>query len=331
MIEFKINKKFLYMLKLIISLGLIVYLLFLIDWNKAFNILKESQKIYLIIAFFLLLFGIFFASLRWHLILKDNNIKFSVIRSYKGYLRGLFYNIFMPGVVGGDVVRIGICRFQADCKLGTATASVILERILGVFSLFVFLFLSHAIFFDKFLTGIDLRLLRYLIIIGLLFIIFFIVLVLSRYRLMKWLQKKDFNGLMSFVSTGIIAFCSVRMGTFLIVLFLSSLFQSVDIFACFLFSRAIGIQLSLPIFFGIIPLVYFVTVLPVSLGGLGVREGAFVFLFSAFGVGTTEAITLSFLVYFNRVIYGAAGGIVEFLESFKIKKMANITSQIQKE
>lgn len=322
MMQFKFNKKFFYSIKLIISIGLIVYLIFLVDWDKAFNILRRAEKIYLIIGFFLLIFGIFFASLRWHLILKDNNIKFSVLKSYKGYLRGMFYNIFMPGVVGGDVIRIGICRFQADCKLGTATVSVILERISGVFSLFVFLFLSYSIFLDKFLTGINFLYLRYLLIIGLLFIIFFIVSVLLRYKLMRWFSKKDSNSLMSLINVGIKAFCSVRLRTFLVVLVLSSFFQSVDIFACFLFSKAIGIQLSLPIFFGIVPLVYLATVLPISLGGLGVREGAFVFLLSIFGVGTTEAITLSFLIYFNRVIYGAGGGIVEFTESFKLKQMA---------
>jgi len=324
MIKFRIKKKFLFSIKLTISIGLVVYLIFLVDWNRAFKILKGVDKIYLIIGFLLWVFGLVFASLRWHLILKDNNLKFSMLKSYKGYLRGMFYNIFLPGVVGGDVIRIGICRFQTDCELGTATASVLLERISGIFTLFIFLFLSYSIFFDKFLAGINFQFLKYLFLIGLLFIIFFIVLFLLRYKFTEWLSGKDLNRFLSFLSVGIKVFCSVRLGTLLIVLVLSSLFQSIDIFACFLFSKAIGIKLSLPIFFGIVPLVYFATVLPVSLGGLGVREGAFVFLLSIFGVGTTEAITLSFLMYFNRVIYGAAGGLVEFTESFKVKKMANI-------
>ena len=131
------RRKILMFFQFLISIGLVSYLIFLVDWSKAFNILKKSEEIYLIIGFFLLVFGLFFASLRWYLILKDNNLEFSVLKSYKGYLRGMFYNIFLPGVVGGDVIRIGICRFQTDCELGIATASVLLERISGIFSLFV--------------------------------------------------------------------------------------------------------------------------------------------------------------------------------------------------
>lgn len=320
----KVNKRRTLMTgQLFVSTALIIYLIFLIDWNKAFSILKISDKFYLCIGFLLWFLGLFFASLRWHLILKDNKVEFSIIKAYKGYLRGMFYNIFLPGVVGGDVVRVGICTFQARCKLGTATSSVILERIFGIFSLFIFLFVSYSIFFNRFLVGLSLQSIRYLLLIGLVFLLFIVFSILLRHKLMTWLSDKDSNRLLGFFSVCFKAFCSVRLKTLLTVLILSSLFQSVDIFACFLFGKAIGIELSLPIFFGIVPLVYFATVLPISLGGLGVREGTFVFLLSNFGIGTTEAITLSFLIYFNRVFYGIIGGIVEFIQSFKFRKVVN--------
>lgn len=319
------KRKILMFFQFLISIGLISYLIFLVDWSRALGIIKDANIVYLIVGFSLLIFGLVFSSLRWCLILKDNDVEFSIFKSYKAYLRGMFYNIFLPGVVGGDIIRIGICRFQTDCELGIATASVLLERISGIFSLFVFLFLSYSIFFDKFLTGINSQFIMYVLIIGLMFVILFILSVLLRYKLMKWLLGRDLNGILKFLFVGIKAFCSIRLKTMLIIMFLSGLFQSFDILACFLFSRAVGIELSLPIFFGIIPLIYFATVLPVSLGGLGVREGTFVFLLSTFGVGITEAITLSFLVYFNKIIYGIVGGIIEFMGSFKMKR-ANITS-----
>lgn len=322
MMRFKINKKFLFSIKLIVSIGLITYLIFLVDWSRAFKILKGAQIVYLVIGFLLWIFGIFFASLRWHIILKDNNVEFPIFKSYKAYLRGMFYNIFLPGVVGGDVVRVGICTFQTECKLATATSSVLIERIFGILSLFIFLLVVYTIFFDKVLAGIGVRPVRYLMLIGLFFLVIIIFSVLLRHKLMKWLSGRDLNKLLSFFYVSIEAFCSVRLRTLLIVLLLSSVFQSFDIFSCFIFGKALGIELPLPVFFGVVPLVYFATVMPISLGGLGVREGTFVFLLSKFGVGTTEVITLSFLAYFNRVIYGIIGGIVEFMESLKFKKKA---------
>ncbi len=321
--NFNINKKLLVYFKIVISIGLITYLVFLVDWNKAFLILKVSDKFYIAFGAVLWFLGLFFASFRWHLILKDNKVSFSIFKAYKGYFRGMFYNIFLPGVVGGDVIRIGICVFQTDCKLGTATASVLFERLTGVFSLLIFLFLSYIIFSEKFSPILNLALIRTVLVLGLVFIVSVLISILIRDKLNKWIPERKSNKIFIFFSTIARTFSSLNRATLFTVLVLSSLFQSVDIFASFLFSKAIGIDLSLPIFFGLIPLVYFATFFPVSLGGLGVREGTLVFLLSMFGVGTTESITLSFIIYINRVLYGAIGGFVEFTESFKSKKIAN--------
>lgn len=321
--RFNINRKLLVYFKIVISIGLITYLVFLVDWNKAFLILKISDKFYLTVGAFFWFFGLFFASFRWHLILKDNKVSFSIFKAYKGYFRGMFYNIFLPGVVGGDVIRIGICVFQTDCKLGTATASVIFERITGVFSLLIFLFLSYIIFSEKFSPVLNLELVKTVFVLGLVFIVTVLISILIRNKLNEWIPERKSNQIFIFFRTIVRTFSSLHWATLFTVLVLSSLFQSVDIFASFLFSKAIGIGLSLPVFFGLIPLVYFATFLPVSLGGLGVREGTLVFLLSMFGVGITEAITLSFIIYINRVLYGAIGGLIEFTESFRLKRVAN--------
>ena len=320
----KVNKRRVLMLfQILISVTLISYLIYIVEWDRAFKILRASNIIYLIVGFSLWILGLFFASLRWHIVLKDNNISFSIFESYKAYLRGMFYNIFLPGVIGGDVVRIGICRFQTECGLGKASVSVLLERISGVFSLFVYLFLSYSIFFDEFSDVLNFEFIKYLLILGLLFTLLFMISIFFRFKLIDWLSSKDDNKFLKILLTGVKAFCSVNLRTLLIVLILSSLFQGVDIFACFLFSRAIGIELSLPILFGIVPLVYFATILPVSLGGLGVRESTFAFLLTKFGVTSTDAITLSFLIYFNRVIYGLSGGIVGFVDHLRMKNTIN--------
>ncbi len=83
----------------------------------------------------------------------------------------------------------------------------------------------------------------------------------------------------------------------------------------FLLSQAIGLAVSLTEFFAIIPLVYLVTILPISLGGLGVREGMLVFLLAQFNVAITDAVTLSFLIYLNRVVVGSLGGLIQLKDT----------------
>ena len=72
--------------------------------------------------------------------------------------------------------------------------------------------------------------------------------------------------------------------------------------------KAIGLSLPLRAFFAVVPMVYLATLLPISLGGLGVREGALVFLLARLGVPTSSAVTLSFLIYLNQVFLGMLGG-----------------------
>jgi hypothetical protein len=72
-------------------------------------------------------------------------------------------------------------------------------------------------------------------------------------------------------------------------------------------SRALGLELPLVVFFALTPLVYVAMVLPISLSRLGVHEGTWTLFLSQFGVTTGKAVTLSFLIYLNRVVIGLLG------------------------
>jgi hypothetical protein len=60
----------------------------------------------------------------------------------------------------------------------------------------------------------------------------------------------------------------------------------------------------------IMPIVYMSSVIPISLGGLGVREGTMAILFSLIGADPSVAVLISLLTYISKVIVGSFGGIV---------------------
>ena len=76
------------------------------------------------------------------------------------------------------------------------------------------------------------------------------------------------------------------------------------------------------------PIVYISTILPVSLGGLGVREGTLVYLLAKVGVLSSDAVALSFLIHFNRVAVGSIGGITQMF--WKRKKLENSSTAVKK-
>jgi hypothetical protein len=57
--------------------------------------------------------------------------------------------------------------------------------------------------------------------------------------------------------------------------------------------------------------------LPVSMSGLGVREGAYVYLFAQAGVSTAQALAMSLLIYALRVAAGLVGGVLYALQGFR--------------
>lgn len=322
--EFRKENIVVFLAKLSVSLGLIIYLVWHIDWERAINAVNEAAKFPLTIAPFVFLAGLGVASFRWHLILADSRVALSCWQAYLGYLVGAFYNLFMPGVIGGDIVRIGRCVKQTKCQIGTATTTVLLERISGIIALS-----NIALFVYLLFPGTVLALLpvekKWPVTVAALGGIVLILLVLFGHNaLLRWVPCDKTRGVWNCFRSGLLVFSNLKRLTFGKVLILSGIFQAIDIFVTFLLSQAIGIDLPLRVFFAVIPLVYLTTILPISLGGLGVREGTLVFLLAQFGVVISDAITLSFLVYLNRVVVGSLGGAVQLINSGYGNKLARV-------
>jgi len=319
----KRNRRILFLAKLTCSLGLVAYLVWIVDWKQALMTISDANKLLLLIVPFFLLARLGAAAFRWRLILADNKVAFSFWNAYTGYLVGAFYNLLLPGVTGGDAVRIGRCVRQTKCKLGTATASVIVERISGVFvllSIALMVWLLFPVTVSHLLTAGETSGIRTVAIFG---IILILLGVLGHRLFLKLLPHEDARGMWGFIRSGMLMVGILRGRTLVFIFFLSLVYQSSHIFTIFLLSNAIGVKVSLIEFFAIVPIVYLVTFLPISLGGLGVREGVLTFLLARIGVETTDAVTLSFLVYLNEVIIAVSGGLIQLIESYTYNKNVN--------
>jgi len=82
------------------------------------------------------------------------------------------------------------------------------------------------------------------------------------------------------------------------------------ILATLLAARSIGVEISPLYFFIFMPIIWIIMTIPISVSGLGVREGAFIFFFSQVGVTNSDAIAISLLYYSYNVIVGIIGGLL---------------------
>lgn len=323
-----------FLLRLLVSSSLIIYLLWMMDWPLAFDSIIRSNKLLLFIVPLITLGSFWVSALRWKAILADSQIAFPWFRAFRGYLLGVFYGTFLPGVLGGDAVRVGICVRETHCSIGTSTAAVLLERVGGVVSLFCLLFFANLVSPQILSTLLPLQDNQLISWIGMTGLSAVVIVIITRRVWIRWLPEGQISSIpgkmLRFIRISASTLATLQNRSLFIILIYCILFQIFDILITFTLSRAMGLQLPLMTFFIVLPLTYLVLMLPFSLGGLGLREGAMVFMLSRFGVAPTEAAMLSFLIYLNRVIISLWGGgfqLFETLTRHKPEQQVNFPSQ----
>ena len=94
------------------------------------------------------------------------------------------------------------------------------------------------------------------------------------------------------------------------IVMLSLIIQSARIMTHYLLSRSLGVSISASCFFLVVPLIAIMATLPVSIGGIGLREQTGVVLFGAFGMAESQAFSTEFLAYLVAVCSSLPGGIL---------------------
>ena len=315
---FKKKLELIFFIRLGVSVGLLIYLASILDWNRSIYVINHSNLLLLTTAPCLFMVGYGFASLRWKVILSENKIIYSYWKSISSYMIGGFYNIFFPGVIGGDTIRIWRCAEQSKADYVTVTSTVILERTMGLIALLSIAHIANLILiriYSLFFPGIDLY--AYLSLTSVLIIAGLIIVLTFRRRILQKIPMECESRFCAFLNNCIKTILETRLIILCYVFILSILFQFFDIIVTYVIAKAIGIVIPFVVVAAIVPVVYLMTILPISLGGLGVREGTFVILLSGFGIISSDAIMLSFFVYFVRISVGVCGGLIELYELIK--------------
>lgn len=297
-------------LRLGISVLLIAYLLSIADLGAIQESLKSASIWYLLIALALFFFRIPISAYRWKIILASKGILVPLHTLTYFYLVGTFFNMFLPTVIGGDIMRGYECAKFSGQTSDSAT-SVVIERILGFLSLFMICWISLP-FALKILEGTNV-----LFIIGLSSFTFFCLLaILFNRRLMALIlrlsrrfSRWNVEQKLGILYNSLHAFTASR--SLLVKAFAISLvFQFLTIVSTFFISEALGLGVSLIYFLIVMPIIWVIMMVPISISGLGVREAAFILFFTQIGVPYDDALILSLLFFGLSVIVALMGGII---------------------
>ncbi|MCX7794457.1 MAG: flippase-like domain-containing protein [Thermodesulfovibrionales bacterium] len=281
--------------------------------KNLFALVKNINISFLFIASLIYILATYISSIRWK-ILSFSNLP--VRRLFSLYMIGSFFNTILPGIIGGDAVK-AYYLYRETGNPGISMASVFMDRYIG----FISIMLIALVALPFGLTYIKETELWYL------FPTLIIIFTVGSFVFFKVRIGESLKLLREFYSF----FDTYRnlnrsMNILLKSLFLSAIIQLMNMAAVYIISHGLGIQvpfLSILIF---LPLAVTLSMLPLSISGLGVREAAFVMLFGKAGVKPEAAIMLS-LMWFFSVVIGSLPGLLFYLMNMnkknEYKKIAN--------
>jgi uncharacterized membrane protein YbhN (UPF0104 family) len=257
-----------------------------------------------------------FQTERWRLLLHVQGIDLGWWRTFRVYLIGAFFNLFLLGATGGDIVKIYYAMRETTSKKTAALLSVLVDRMVGMLALVAITAVLCSLRLDRLLADpLTRALLAALALImgGSLALIVFGFCV-DRFhlahKLPHWLPMR---GKIVELSTAFSTYA--RDPRVLISTFGLSVLAHLCIFFAFYFTaRAFGVFAGLNgmiDILSVLPVILTLASLPISLSGVGVREQLFQDVLSAvFGTPESLAVMISITGFLMVVFWGLVGGCV---------------------
>ncbi len=308
-------------LKIFISLSLMAYLLSKNDWLKIIEAIKNINLLWFFCTLIIPCVIIpVMATIRWQIILSPGNIKLKLRDMLKLTYTGLFFNLVLPGSVGGDTIK-GVIFYRLTKNSSLSASSIVLDRMIGLLALTILSAIASGVYY-KISSDIT-----YILVSGgfLLILLFtFCLMVISPFQklllsLIRWTKIKNLEDFTQ-KSLTFLTWFRKNPKILLLTIGLSIASHILSVIICYLISLSLGLKIFIGYHFLFFPLIALIFSVPVSIAGLGLREGAFAYFYSLIGVPQESSLALSLLYFFQCMLVSLAGGIIYMFSSFPPKE-----------
>jgi uncharacterized membrane protein YbhN (UPF0104 family) len=292
--------------RLAVSIVLLAFLVTKIDPDELVppNRSLPGTLFFLCTGLLLMALSFLVASWRWQRVLAVYDQHIPLRTLLKHYLAGQFVGNALPSTVGGDVLRISRCSKDTG-STEVAFASVVIERLTGFVALPFLIFVGFTARPD--LVGVGRSWLALLIAVATL-VVLTIILVLSASPNLagRYVHRANWTRYMGIIHVGIDRMRRDPRDA-AAALFAAVVYQLTVVAAVYCAVHTIGLTIPNGAVLAFIPAVAMVQVLPISVGGLGVREGMLALLLHPLGVPTGQAVAVGLLWYAMTLLVSLAG------------------------
>jgi glycosyltransferase 2 family protein len=307
-------------IQILVSGGVIAFLLWQIDLEQTVDILRESDWSYVTASFLVVLATTLLMAWRWGMLLAARGVHEPYRWLVEMYFIGNAAGQVLPTAIGGDAVRIiEHARRRPDAR-ATAAGAVVMERILGMVITLLLVAVALAVAAGRY-EGV-----RLLVIVELVCVTGVLVLgiLLFSPRLGNHLERRLFPlGRRIGLEKPLVSLYRTMHeyrhtpGALLAVLGITLVAQTARIFSIWLCGEAVGIDVSVAAYVILGPLLFFVQMVPFTLNGLGVREAFFVGFLGRFGVDAESALAVGLLYFGTSIAAALPGGLILLWRSIR--------------
>jgi len=297
-----------FLLKLLVSAGLIAYFLSRIHIERFLQTFRSANFSYIALALGVYLVAQGVSAVRWEALARPLGIKtpFKDLAQY--YLIGMFFNLFAPSTVGGDVTRVYylVKDEEAHAKGRPVTTvhaamSVLMDRAIGMVVL-VWMGALALLLFPYYAVPHAIRTVTFVFALGLLLGVLLI-------PLLKGFLPEDGHPLSVKLRLALRSY-RLHWRALLAAGTLSLIVHLIQAWMHTVMGRALGLELPFSFCLIVYPLVGTFSAIPISLNGLGLREGGYIFLLAVIGIGTESAIAFGILLFLIVALDSLLGGLL---------------------
>jgi glycosyltransferase 2 family protein len=266
-------------LKLLLSAAALFYVFSKIEFNVVWETVKTANPYFIIAALLFFILSKIIAAFRLNVFFSAINISLTHSRNLSLYLLGMFYNLFLPGGVGGDGYKIFILSRSFGVKASKIFWAVVNDRLSGMVALFsIAMMLAVTINFP-----ID-------------------------------FHHETYSALLSVFSiAGFFLFLRIFFlhfaGKYLLLMGFSFPVQILQMVSAYFIITAIGEEQHIAAYMFLFLISSIVAMLPLTIGGAGMRE--ITFLYGSLWLGLDERISVALsLIFYLITLFTSFWGVI---------------------
>ncbi len=303
-----------FLMKLLVSAGLIVFFLTRIHIERFLGTLVSAKFSYIALALVIYLLSQILSAGRWMILARPLGFEESFKEIVEYYLIGMFFNLFAPGTVGGDVSRVYYLARndkthweKAGWAVSTvpAAVSVFMDRAVGM-AVLVWLGAIGLLLFPDYPVPALIRSVTFALAVGL-------AVAGAAAPLFRRFLPEDGHPVVVKLRFALRAYRTQRSVLPQAIVF-SFLLHLIQAWIHMLLGWAI--QIDIPFSYCIIlyPLVGTFAAIPISLNGIGLREGGYLFMLGLIGISAEKGVAFGLLLFLIVAVDSLIGGLLFLLK-----------------